>query len=141
MKTLSRIALIGIFLVPTISSAAIVGGLDSSGGWFLGFGSGGGLGAGCGSTICFVANEVLYIINYVLVPVIFAIAFLVFLYGIAHAYILSNGEPEAVKEGHRLLLWGVVGFAVMVSLWGLVNIVANTFGLAGYTHPLYPTSI
>ncbi len=93
---------------------------------------------GCLGTICSVASTILYIINSVLVPLIFAVAFIVFLYGIAKAYIFSSSEPEEVKKGHTLILWGVVAFAVMISIWGLVNIVANTFGLAGYYAPPLP---
>ncbi|TSC64300.1 MAG: hypothetical protein G01um101491_314 [Parcubacteria group bacterium Gr01-1014_91] len=96
----------------------------------------------CGaSNICQVASTILYIINNVLVPIIFALAFIVFLYGIASAYIFSRGDEEAVKKGHRLILWGIIGFVVMVSLWGLVNVVANTFGLAGSYAPATPSSI
>jgi hypothetical protein len=98
-------------------------------------------GTACVSAICKVANNILFIINGVLVPVLFAIAFIVFLYGIASAYIFSVGDPEKVKLGHSLVLWGLVGFAVMISLWGLVNVVANTFGLAGAFAPPTPSSI
>ena len=99
------------------------------------------LGNSCGSgAICSLGSTVLYIINAVLVPVLFALAFIAFLYGIAKAYIFSGGEPEEVKKGHKLVLWGIVGFVVMISLWGLVNVVANTFGLYGYGAPALPLS-
>ena len=97
-------------------------------------------GSACSGSICQIASTILYLINYVAVPVLFALAFIVFLWGIANAYILSAGDPEKVKEGHKLVLWGIIGFVVMISLWGLVNVVANTFGLAGYGAPLLPTS-
>lgn len=95
---------------------------------------------GCTSTICGVAGTILYIINSVLVPLLFAVSFIVFLYGIASAYILHPGDEEAVKKGHKLLLWGIIGFAVMISLWGLVNVVSNTFGLSGDQLQTLPTS-
>lgn len=102
---------------------------------------GGGGGGGCGQgDICGVASTVLFIINGVLVPVLFALAFIVFLYGVAKAYIFSVGDSEAVKEGHKYILWGIIGFVVMVSLWGLVNVVSNTFGLSGYGAPTPPVS-
>lgn len=95
----------------------------------------------CGaSTICQVASTILYLINSVLVPVIFAISFLVFIYGVFRSYIWSNGDETAVAQGHKLILWGLIGFAVMVSLWGIVNVVTNTFGLGGYAAPHLPTS-
>ena len=94
------------------------------------------LGAGCVGSIFCVANTILFLINGVAVPVLFAVSFIVFLYGIAQAYIFSHGEPEKVAQGHKLLLWGLIGFVVMVSLWGLVNVVTNTFGLAGTYGPM-----
>ena len=98
-------------------------------------------GAGCGpGDICGVASTILFIINDVLVPIIFALAFIVFLYGVALKYIFSHGDATKVADGHRLILWGVIGFVVMISLWGLVNVVSNTFGLSGYYAPPLPTS-
>lgn len=98
------------------------------------------LGNGCSGTICALGSEVLYIINSILVPVLFAIAFIVFIYGVFRAYIYSSGDEGEVKKGHQLVLWGVIGFAVMLSLWGLVNIVANTFGLTGESPPMMPNA-
>ncbi len=100
-----------------------------------------GIGNSCGaSSICQLANTILFLINEVLVPLIFAISFLVFLYGVFKQYIWSKGDEAAVTQGHTLILWGIIGFVVMVSLWGLVNVVANTFGLGGYTAPPLPVS-
>lgn len=99
-----------------------------------------GVGADCTATICGVADTFLYLINDVLVPLLFAIAFLVFLYGIANAYIFSHGDSEKVQQGHKIILWGLIAFAVMISVWGLVNVVANTFGLSGDYAPELPTS-
>jgi Ni,Fe-hydrogenase I cytochrome b subunit len=98
------------------------------------------VGNACTTSICAVASNILYLINDVLVPVLFAIAFIVFLYGIAKAYIFSGGDPAKVSEGHKLLLWGIIAFVVMISIWGLVNVVANTFGLYGVSAPPTPVS-
>ena len=94
----------------------------------------------CTNTICNVANTILYIINNVLVPVLFAVAFIVFLYGIVSKYIFSHGDPDKVAEGHKLILCGLIAFVVMISLWGLVNVISNTFGLAGSYAPALPRS-
>lgn len=110
----------------------------SNGGGFIGFSFGNG--GGCVTGICFVANTIIFIINGVLVPVLFSIAFIVFLYGVAQAYIFNGGNEDARKRGHQIILWGLIGFAVMISIWGLVNVVANTFGLAGFAAPPLPSS-
>ena len=145
MKTLARlIALTASFFAPVIAFAqtSVGVGFNSQGGWFLGIGSGTGFGGyNCaGNTICAFAVYIIWFINNVLVPVLFGIAFIVFLYGVAQKYIFSHGDAGKVGEGHKLILWGIIGFAVMVSLWGIVNVVSNTFGLAGYPAPWYPRS-
>jgi len=112
---------------------------NAGGTWGVFYGTGG-AGGLCTGTICGVASTILYLINAVLVPLLFAVAFIVFLYGIAKTYIFSAGETEKVQEGHRLVLWGIIGFVVMISLWGLVNVVANTFGLWGAPAPMLPRS-
>lgn len=99
-----------------------------------------GFGGVSGYGIDGVAIKIINIINGVLVPLLFAVSFIVFLYGIARAYIFSVGDPERVKEGHKIILWGLIAFAVMVSIWGLVNVVANTFGLQGSYALPQPTS-
>jgi len=123
-------------------NTSVIGGIGS-GGWFLGIGSGSGfgtIGLGCGTnTVCVIAAQFIFVINYVLVPLIFAIAFIVFLWGVFRAYIFKHGEEE-VANAHQLILWGIVGFVVMISLWGIVNVVSNTFGLAGIGAPPTPTS-
>ncbi len=153
MKSITRTALIfAIALAPTFAFAAssIIGGSSGSSGFFgvsggnssFGFswggGSGGAGGLACSSSICGVAQTIIYLINVVLVPLLFAVSFIVFLYGVAKTYIFSHGED--VSEGHKLILWGVIGFVVMISLWGLVNVVATTFGLGGVSAPSTPTS-
>lgn len=133
MKLITRAAVIfsafSALFVPTLAQA-----------WSVSLIFGSGYSSSCTTDICNVASNIIYLINGVLVPVIFAVAFLVFLYGVASAYILSNGDPERVKSGHTLILWGIIGFVVMVSLWGLVNVVGNTFGLDGEFAPSTPTS-
>lgn len=76
-----------------------------------------------------IGDQLIYLINFVLVPLLFAIAFIVFIYGVAKSYIFSRGDEGAIEEGHKLILWGLVGFFVIISVWGLVNIVVDTFGL------------
>lgn len=141
MKLLTRAATLAATLLAPFTALAettVFGGTSSSGSFF-GFSFGKGY-ACFGGAICSVAETILFVINSVLVPVLFAIAFIVFLWGVFLKYIYSHGEPEKVSEGHRLILWGLIGFVIMISVWGLVNVVANTFGLYGYSAPPLPRS-
>jgi Type IV secretion system pilin len=80
-------------------------------------------------------------INNVIVPVLFAIAFIVFLYGAFETFIVGAGSEEVKEKGKSLMLYGLIGFFVMVSVWGLVNILTGTIQFGNNTAPsTVPTS-
>ena len=141
-KIVRAVAVSAVLFSPALVLAAVsvTAGVSNKGSFFgISIGSGSNIGT-CSSTICGIGDTILYLINDVLVPVLFAVSFIVFLWGIAKAYIIDVGNESEREKGHKLVLWGLIAFAVMVSIWGLVNIVANTFGLTGYYAPSLPTS-
>lgn len=69
-------------------------------------------------------------INGTLVPFIFTIAFLVFIWGVVQYFILGSEDDEKRKGAKQLMLWGIIGFVLMVSVWGIVNLLAGGLGLA-----------
>ena len=74
-------------------------------------------------------------INNVLVPVLFAVAFIVFLWGAFDTFIVGANNEEVKEKGKNLMLWGLIGFFVMVSIWGLVNILTGTVSFGNNTGP------
>ncbi len=74
-------------------------------------------------------------INNVLVPVLFAVAFIVFLWGAFYTFILGANSEEVKEKGKNLMLWGLIGFFVMVSIWGLVNILTGTVNFGNNNGP------
>lgn len=74
-------------------------------------------------------------INNVLVPVLFAIAFIVFLWGAFMTFIWGANDEGTKEAGKNFMLWGLIGFFVMVSVWGLVNILTGTIGFGNNTGP------
>ena len=82
------------------------------------------------------------IINTILVPLVFAIAFLVFLWGMFTTFILGGSDEDKQKEGRNLMVYAIIGFVVMVAIWGIVNLVLGEIGVAGggtVTLPVSPT--
>jgi hypothetical protein len=75
-------------------------------------------------------GQFIYFINLVLVPALFALAFIVFLWGV-YLYFFNTGDKPADerKKGRNFIIYGIVGFFVMVSVWGLVGLLVNSFGL------------
>lgn len=70
-------------------------------------------------------------INSTLIPLIFGIALLVFLWGVFQYFILGGGDTEKQEQGKQLMLYAIGGFVVMVSVWGIVNLIAGGLGFSG----------
>lgn len=69
-------------------------------------------------------------INSTLIPLLFGVALLVFLYGIFKYFILGGGDDGKREEGKQLMLYAIIGFVVMVSVFGIVNMIANGLGFS-----------
>jgi len=82
---------------------------------------------GLGSVRTFLSNIITFI-NGTLVPLVFALAFLVFIWGMFKTFILGGSDPGKQEEGKQLMLYAIVGFVIMVSLWGIVNLLSDGFG-------------
>ena len=77
-------------------------------------------------------DAILSIVNFVLVPILMAIALLTFFWGVYKYFILGADSDGDREKGRQFVLWGIIGFAVIVSVWGLVWIVGGTLlGPAG----------
>jgi hypothetical protein len=61
------------------------------------------------------------------VPVLIALAVVYFVWGVV-TYVISSDE-EAKKTGRDRIIFGIIGLAVIIGMWGLVNLLANTFSL------------
>ncbi len=80
---------------------------------------------------------VLNFINGYVVPIVFAVAFVMFLFGVYTYFIAGGASEEKQGLGKQFVLWSVVGFVLMFSIWGLINIFLGTFALQNY-QPVLP---
>ncbi|HEY0010438.1 MAG TPA: pilin [Candidatus Paceibacterota bacterium] len=69
------------------------------------------------------------LINNVAVPVIFALALVVFIWGVFVYFVAGGHNDEQRDKGKKLMLYGILGIFIMVSVWGLVNILVNSVTL------------
>lgn len=86
-----------------------------------------------------IAKSIIAFINTVAVPLLFAVAFIVFLFGVFRFFILGGANEEKRREGRQMIIYSVVGFAIMIVLWGLVNLVVNSFDIKDKSMPPLPT--
>lgn len=69
-------------------------------------------------------NEI--IINPIIV-LAFAVALVVFVYGVLEYIWKSRSNPEKIKEGRSHMLWGLFGMFIMISVFGLFKLLLNSF--------------
>jgi hypothetical protein len=65
-----------------------------------------------------------------IIPLLGAIAFLVFAWGVAR-YIKSAGSEKEVKDSKNLLIWGVIGLFILIAIWGIIAFLQGEFGFGG----------
>lgn len=69
-------------------------------------------------------------LNTVVVPVIMSLAFAVFIWGVVSYFFLHGDEEGKREEGRQFIFWGIIGMVVLFSVWGFVNIMLSTLGIA-----------
>lgn len=84
-----------------------------------------------------LAAFIINFINNIAVPLVFALSFIVFIWGVFQVFILGAANDEAKKKGRSFMLYGLIGFFLMVSVWGLVRILTGTLNLNN-SQPLFP---
>ena len=75
--------------------------------------------------LCYITG----IINNSVIPLIFAVATVMFVWGVVQFFIINADEEKKRAQGKQFMIWGIVALAVMLSVWGLVGILGATFGV------------
>ena len=65
-----------------------------------------------------------------IIYVMFALAILIFLYGVLE-FIMNQASEEKKTTGRNHMIWGIVGITIMLGVWTILNFVLNTLGVKG----------
>ncbi len=77
--------------------------------------------AGLVAWLAGIMNQLIYLI--------LGASLVVFLYGIFKLAFVDGLKPESREQARKFMFWGIVSLFVMVSVWGLVNILkVSLFG-------------
>ena len=85
------------------------------------------------------ANSLFTLANNILksvLPIIIAIAVIYFVYN-AFSYMIAADEDRKV-EAKSKMIYGIIALFVMVSVWGIVNVLSGTFGFTTTSAPTLP---
>jgi hypothetical protein len=78
-----------------------------------------------GTSFAGIVSKIVSLVNSTIIPLLYALAFLFFIFGVARYFIFEQGE-EAQEKGKKFLLYGMIGLVVLFSVWGLVNLLIST---------------
>jgi len=101
-----------LFVLPFVSFAQ---------GLAQGNASAGNLGSYIGTFIDFI-NDWLF-------PLALAIAFIFLVWGIVKYFVIGGDSDDGKSKGKDLIIYAIVGFVIIFSFYGLVNLLAGAFGL------------
>lgn len=86
----------------------------------------------CGMAYCtfkdFVYNLLLPNIIQPLVPLLMALTLVYFIWGVTK-FVRDSDSDQARSQGRKIMISGVIALFVEVSIWGLVALLTQTFGL------------
>lgn len=63
-------------------------------------------------------------------PIVVALALLYFFWGLGQ-FIFNSSDEGKRKDGISIMIYGIIALFIMVSIWGIVNVLQTTFNVGG----------
>jgi uncharacterized membrane protein YidH (DUF202 family) len=80
-------------------------------------------------------KNILTFSNTVLLPFILGIGFLFVVINAVRFFVIEGASEDGQEKGKALAIYSVSAFVIIVIFWGVVNLLASSFGFAGETAP------
>jgi uncharacterized membrane protein YidH (DUF202 family) len=74
-------------------------------------------------TISGIFSSLTEILN-LTIPFLVLVATVVFIFGIVR-YLTAGGDEQRLEQAKQLIFWGIIALAVMLTVWGFVNILID----------------
>lgn len=77
-------------------------------------------------------DAIFYVLDvlYILIPILFTLAFIVFFWGLSK-FILSSGNQADLEKGKNYMIWGVLALFILLSFRAILSLVSNEFEFGG----------
>ena len=75
-------------------------------------------------------TNILTFLNGTIVPFLLAVATFIFIWNALRYFVLDGSNEESQQKARSLAFWGIGAFVIIVSLWGVVNLIVNGLGFA-----------
>lgn len=80
-------------------------------------------------------------INLKIVPFLFSLALLFFIYFMVRYFIIDINNADGKEKAKRYAIYSIAGFVLMVSLWGVVNLLVGGFFGTNTGNPVCPDTV
>lgn len=67
-----------------------------------------------------------------IIQLMFLIALVVFIWGV-FSYVKGSDSDGERETGRRHMIWGIFGIFIMISAYGIINVIIGTFAIDGQT--------
>lgn len=64
------------------------------------------------------------------IATLFIVAFVIFLYGMVE-FLYKANDKDGRAVGKQHMIWGVIGFVIMLGVYGIINFLLRTFNIEG----------
>ena len=65
----------------------------------------------------------------IIIPVLFALALLLFVWGVINYFILGAGDEGKRETGRSYMLYAIIGLVAITAVWGIVNLLTEILGV------------
>jgi hypothetical protein len=72
--------------------------------------------------------NIIIFLNNVIIPLLLAMAALVFLFNVTRYFIIGGENPDSQEKARSLAVWGILGFVIILSIWGIVTMLTYSLG-------------
>ncbi|MCA9351378.1 hypothetical protein KC929_01190 [Patescibacteria group bacterium] len=77
--------------------------------------------------VAFIGRVNQHVVN-PLIVVLFSVALVLFIVGL-YKFFSGKDNADALKTGKQHMLWGIIGMAIMVSVFGIMNFITGSLGI------------
>lgn len=67
-----------------------------------------------------LVSSIALLVDRAIMPLLYALAFILFLIGMVRFFFM--GGEESRQKGRVFMLWGIIGFVVLFSVWSIVRL-------------------
>lgn len=71
----------------------------------------------------------------ILIPFLFAVAFLFFIYNVVKYFVFEGNNENGREKAKSLAIYSVSAFVVIIIFWGVINLLVSSLGLQYANNP------